>query len=138
MATHIMSRNNLRYIFPLFILFVILTALFIAGRTMLENWDADQGVLLVGNLIVFITVFVSYQLLQKAISSPNPQSFIRAMYGSFIIKFFLLALAAFVYIMITKKEVNKPALFTCVGIYFIYTFIEIAALMKLLKEKKNA
>jgi hypothetical protein len=40
--------------------------------------------------------------------------------------------------MITKKEVNKPALFTCVGIYFIYTFIEIAALMKLLKEKKNA
>ena len=105
---------------------------------MLENWDADQAVLLVGNLIVFATVFVSYFLLQKAIFSPNPQSFIRAMYGSFIIKFFLLALAAFVYIMVTKKEVNKPALFTCVGIYFIYTFIEIAALMKLLKEKKNA
>jgi len=34
--------------------------------------------------------------------------------------------------------VNKAALFTCIGLYFVYTFIEISVLLKLLKQKKNA
>lgn len=105
---------------------------------MLVKWNADQDVLVVGHLLVFTTALVSFLLLQKAIGSANPQAFVRAMYGSFIIKFFVLALAAFIYIMVTKQNVNKPALFGCIGLYFIYTFIEIGALMKLLKQKKNA
>jgi hypothetical protein len=117
---------------------VFVSGFFVAGRSLLAKWDTDQGVLVWGNLLVFATVITSFLLLRKAIDSPNPQSFVRAMYGSFIIKFFVLALGAFIYIMVAKKDVNKPALFGCIGLYFVYTFFEINALMKLLKEKKNA
>lgn len=133
-----MNQSNLRLLRPLLILFVFVSGFFVAGRSLLAKWDTDQGVLVWGNLLVFATVITSFLLLRKAIDSPNPQSFVRAMYGSFIIKFFVLALGAFIYIMVAKKDVNKPALFGCIGLYFVYTFFEINALMKLLKEKKNA
>ena len=104
---------------------------------MLVKWNADQSVMIIGNILVFATVLLSFFLLNKAIYSSNPQAFVRAMYGSFIIKFFVLALAAFIYIMVAGKNVNKAGLFTCIGLYFIYTFIEISVLLKLLKQRKN-
>ena len=52
-------------------------------------------------------------------------------------KFFVLAIAAFVYIAIFKKMISKPALFGCLGLYFLYTFIEMRSVMKMSK-KPNA
>jgi len=46
--------------------------------------------------------------------------------------------AAFAYIMMEKKNVNKPALIICMGLYLVYTFVEVSSLQKLLKQKKNA
>ena len=133
-----MNQNSLRPLRSLLILFIIVSGFLVAGRSILAKGQIDQEVFLVGNLIVFATVISSFLLLKKATTSPNPQVFVRAMYGSFIIKFFVLALVAFIYIMAVKKNVNKPALFGCIGLYFIYTFLEISAILKLLKEKKNA
>lgn len=120
------------------IVFVLLNVLLVTGKNLLESWNVDTVVLATGNLLVFVIVLVSYFLLRKAIYSSNPQVFVRAMYGSFMIKFFVLAIGAFIYIQVAGKNVNKQALFTNMGLYFVYTFIEISALMKLLKQKKNA
>lgn len=133
-----MNNNSLKLARPMIIVFILLNAFFITGKNMLAKWGADQQVLIIGNLVVFIMVFISFLLQQRSLQSNNGQAFVRAMYGSFIIKFFVLAIAAFVYIQITKKNVNKPALFACMGLYLVYTFLEINALMKLLKQKKNA
>lgn len=122
----------------MFIVFVLLNVLLVTGKNLLESWNVDTVVLATGNLLVFVIVLVSYFLLRKAIYSSNPQVFVRAMYGSFMIKFFVLAIGAFIYIQVAGKNVNKQALFINMGLYFVYTFIEISALMKLLKQKKNA
>jgi len=37
-----------------------------------------------------------------------------------------------------KKDVNKPGLFFCMGLYIVYTFIEVSGLMKVNKQKTNA
>jgi len=37
-----------------------------------------------------------------------------------------------------KKDLNKPALFACMALYLVYTFVEVSSLQKLLKQKKNA
>ena len=42
------------------------------------------------------------------------------MYGGFIIKFFVVAIAAFIYIMVTKKNVNKPL---CLSVWVFILFI---------------
>ena len=88
-------------------------------------------------LLVFILLNV-FLITYRSLQSSNPNSFVRAMYGGFIIKFFAVAIAAFIYIMITNKNVNKPALIACMLLYVVYTFIEVKTLLGLLKQKKNA
>jgi hypothetical protein len=133
-----MNRNSLAGLRPMILVFVLLNGFFVLGRTMLAKWDVDQSVVIGGNLILFIVSLASFLLTKRSLSSPNPNSFVRAMYGSFMIKFFVCAAAAFIYIMSAKKNVNKPALFICMGLYIVYTIIEVSSLLKLLKQKKNA
>lgn len=105
---------------------------------MLLRWGFDPDVLIVGNLLVVIITLVSYLVLNRGMRSTNLHSFVRAIYGSFILKFFVIAITAFVYIMIAKKNVNKASLITCMFLYLIYTFIEVSVLTKMMKQKKNA
>ncbi len=133
-----MNKNTLQSARPLLLVFILLTAFFVTAQSWLAKKGVSQEVLLAGNLLLFAVSISAFIITNKALSSSNPQAFVRAMYGSFIIKFFVLAIAAFVYIMVTKKNVNKPALIGCAALYIIYTGIETRGLMKLLKQKKNA
>ena len=133
-----MRNNKLAPIRPMIVLFVILNGIFIAGHGTLFRFQISRDVIIIANMLVFLVTLVSYLILKKSIDSPNPQSFIRAMYVSFIIKFFVVALAAFIYIMLSKENVNKYGLIAGMFLYLVYTFMEVSALRKLLKEKKNA
>lgn len=133
-----MNRNSIASLRPMILVFVLLNGFFVVGRTTLEKWGVDQSVVIGGNLVLFLVSLASFLLTKRSLSSPNPNSFVRAMYGSFMIKFFVCAAAAFIYIMSVKKNVNKPALFVCMGLYIVYTILEVSSLLKLLKQKKNA
>jgi hypothetical protein len=132
------KENKQRPFLPVIVLFIILNGFFVAGKSLLDKWDADQSVLIMGNLILFIATLLSYQVSLRGFRSDNSQASVRSVYGSFIIKFFICIIAAFAYIMYVKKEVNKPALFTCMGLYIVYTFAEVSILTRLSKQKKNA
>lgn len=123
---------------PFALLFVLLNCFFIIEKNFLTKRGIDYEVLIVGNLVLLIATGLSFYISQRSLNSTNPNSSVRSLYGSFMIKFFLIAIAAFIYILIAKKNINKPALFICMGLYLVYTFIEVAALQKLLKQKKNA
>lgn len=133
-----MNRNSMAPLRPMILVFVLLNGFFVVGKTTLAKWGVDQSVIIAGNLILFGVSLASFLLTRRSLASPNPNAFVRAMYGSFLIKFFVCAVAAFVYIMSEKKNVSKPALFACMGLYIVYTVIEVSSLLKLLKRKKNA
>jgi hypothetical protein len=132
-----MKQNAARPLFPVILLFVLLNGFFISGRTLLEKWSIDREVLIVGNLILFVVTLLSFWLGQRGLRSGNVQAFIRSIYASFIVKFFIIAVAAFIYIIAVKKNVNRPALIACMCLYLVYTFLEVSILMKMAKEKKN-
>ena len=121
---------------PLLLLFIILNAFFLTGKNFLIKQGIDHLVLIGGNLVLFIASALSFYISHKSITSNNPNSSVRSLYGSFMIKFFLIAIAAFVYIMVVKKNVNKPALVICMGMYLVYSFVEVASLQKLLRQTK--
>ncbi len=120
---------------PLLILFIILNCFFIAGKNWLLKKGVNHEVLIGGNLVLFLATALSFFVYQRSLKSTNPQASVRGMYGSFMIKFFLCLIAAFIYIMLAKKNLNKPALIICMGLYIVYTVIEVAVLQKLLKQK---
>ena len=130
--------KNMKPFLPVVLLFIVLNAFFIAGKTMLQRWDADQNVLIIGNALLFIITIVSFLLAQRGLRNTNTHAFIRAIIGGIMIKLFVFVIAAFIYISIFKKEINKPALFTCMGLYLVYTFFEVSVLTKQLKQKANA
>lgn len=61
----------------------------------------------------------------------------RSAYSSIMFKFFLAAIAAFIYIAVYKKELNKAGLFICMGLYLAYTFLEVSVLTRILRQKPN-
>ena len=133
-----MNRTNLKLIRPMILIFIFLNAFFLLGKDWLAKKGIDQDVLMMGNLLLFFVSLVTFLITNRSLQSGNPNAFVRAMYGGFIIKFFVVAIAAFVYIMVAKKDVNKPALFSCMGLYIVYTFFEVSSLLRVLKQKKNA
>jgi hypothetical protein len=133
-----MNRRSLAHLRPMILVFIMFNVLFIAGRNTLAKWGIDQTVVIVGNLIIFVDGVISFLLSYRSLKSQNPNVFVRAMYGSFMLKLFVGAAVVLIYVSMAKSATNKAGLFVCMGLYVIYTVLEVATLTKLLRQKKNA
>jgi hypothetical protein len=133
MATDSVNKAFISLVFLFLAFSIIFSLLWIFAI----HTPVDFRVLLGGNGLLFVVGLISLRMNVKAMMHQSVQVFLRLVYGSFILKFFVLAVVAFVYIAVFKKAVNKPALFGCFGLYFIYTFLEVRSVMKLSK-KPNA
>jgi ACR3 family arsenite efflux pump ArsB len=133
-----MDKNKKAAFFPLLIVFVLLNTFFITSKSWLAKKGIEHEVLIIGNLLICLVSLISIVITQRSFKNSNPNVFVRAVYSSFVIKFFILAIAALVYIVLSGKNVSRPAIFSCMGLYVIYSFIEVSALLRLLKQKKNA
>ena len=114
-----MIRKNRKPWFPIAFLFIILNALIFALKNKLVSKGFDTDVLLAGNAIVFLATFLSFIISWRSATSPNPNASLRSLYGSFMIKFFIIIAAAFIYIMTERKNLNKPALYASMGLYLV-------------------
>ena len=128
--------NRKRFL-PLLGLFIAVTSFANLFRGFLSGKGIDADVLVIGNSLIFLISLLSLYFHIKGFLDKNVQVFLRSVYGSLMIKMFGLAVIAAVYILVMKKEVNKPALFICMGLYILYTIIEIRQVFHLLKDKKN-
>jgi len=133
-----MAKNKLGGFVPVLIFYFLLNAFFVFGKEMVKGWGVDANVVGVGNALLFLITAISFSLAKKGMSNPNPHAFIRSVYVSVMLKLFVCMIAASIYIFTWKSHLNKPALFICMGLYLVYTFMEVAVLMKVLKQKTNA
>ena len=117
--------------------FLIVNVCLLIGQWQFPTSGISYKVLGVGNLLLFLVGCISVRMTVRALTDKNTQVFLRMIYGSFLLKFFVFAAAAFVYISTFKKEANKPALFGCLTLYIIYTVIEVRSALKQSK-KSNA
>ena len=126
-----------RSFLPISIIFVVSTALLLVLRSTFESWGISVNVMIVGNVILFFATLASFLLYTRAIRNNNVQVFLRMVYGGMFLKMMVCLIAAFVYIVTVKKGVSKGAVFGCMFLYFLYTFVEVAILMKLSKQQKK-
>ena len=135
-----MERKTLmRAFLPVLLVFIISSALVVSiGNTMEERWNIDKDVVLIGNLVLFLATAISFFLYQKSLTNNRVQVFLRMIYSGMFIKMFICLITAFIYISSAGKSVSKGAVFVCMFLYFVYSFIEIAVLLKLSKQHKNA
>lgn len=134
----IIPKSTARQSFSIFFVFSFLAILVLKWTNVFANAAIDGNVVQAANVVIFFATAFSFWLTERSLRSTNLNASVSSLYGSFMIKFFVIAIAAFIYIMVEKKNVNKPALFIGMGLYLIYTFLEVASLQKLLNQKKNA
>jgi hypothetical protein len=132
-----MKQTYSKLYIPVISLFLLLTVLFFALQTQLTRHGFDSKVMLIGNSILFLVTIISLNFHIKGFLHKNVQVFFRSVYGALMIKMFVCAGAVIIYAMMAKKNISKPALFTCMAFYFVYTFIEIRMIFRLLKQKKE-
>jgi cobalamin biosynthesis protein CobD/CbiB len=97
----------------------------------------DAKLLLYGNFLLFAVTGLSLGLLIGGMHAKTTASFLQSVYGSLIGKLFICGIAAFVYFK-TAAVLNKPTIFILLGLYLLYSFLEIRSILQLTKELKNA
>ena len=124
-------------IVPLIVVFLVIAVLIYVFRNFLELHGFDWQVLSAGNVFIYIVTAFSMNMLAKGLNAANTNAFLRNAYSGILIKLFACAGAAFIYILASGKNLNKPALFTCMGLYLVYTFVELSVILKQSNAKKN-
>ena len=125
-------RKTLRLILVFFGLVNILGML---TYTWLAKIGLDPDVLLVTNLFVCLLTLFSLWMLYKGMQSQSTASFMASVYGSFLAKLVLAAIAIVVYAKFAGNALNTPAVFGGMALYLVYTFIEVKGLLAFTTKK---
>lgn len=132
-----MKQQQGKLFLPVLGLYVLCSSLFLMGRSWLEANEFSFNVLMAGNLILFLVSSVSLYVHVKGFLNKNVNAFLRSIYSSLLVKMFVCVAAVIVYAVVSGEQLNKPALFLCMGLYFVYTFLEVRMVFRLLKQTKN-
>ncbi|RFS24786.1 hypothetical protein DVR12_06210 [Chitinophaga silvatica] len=125
-----------RFFIRLFALFGILNGLLFIFKPKLLDQGMHVTVLMIGNLLMAFISLVSYIIGRQGLASSNHNAFVRAIYGSMLIKFFLCIVGIVAYVLSFKPDFSKLTVFSLLFIYLIYTIFETLSLFRLTKLKK--
>jgi len=104
----------------------------------LQEYGFNVGFLIVANAILFILTFLGFYLQTKGVRSTNINAFIRGIYSSLLLKMFVIVAAILIYILLLGGETNTPSILASMGIYLVYTILEVIQLMKIARQKPDA
>lgn len=132
------NKSFIRVFLPVLLIFIITNGFFLTAGTLASKWNISTDIVIGGNLVLFVATGVSFFLYYKALRNNNVQIFLRMIYGGMFLKMMICLFAAFIYIMVAGKAVNKGAIIVCLFLYLIYSSVEIVLLLKQSKQRKNA
>jgi hypothetical protein len=133
-----MNQSLLKKFIPVIVVFISITVLVLVFQNILTAAGFNAGFLLAANVILFLLTFFGFFIQTKGVRSTNVHAFIRGVYSSLLLKMFVIVVAIVVYILVMGGQVNKPSLFTSMGIYLVYTSMEVIQLMKIARKKTDA
>ncbi len=124
-------------VYPLVFVFLIAAAIILIGRSFLQQRGIDWQVAMGGNVVIYVITIISMHLLTKGMHAQSTHAFLRNAYSGILFKLMACAVAAFIYILASGKSLNKPGLFVCMGLYLVYSLVEMRIIMKHSKQRKN-
>lgn len=133
-----MIQSLFKKFIPLTALFLLINLVVFIFEPSLKGYGFNISFLLVANTILFIITFLGFYLQTKGVSSTNINAFIRGVYSSLLVKMFVVVGAILIYILMMGGAVNTPSILASMGIYLVYTTVEVVQLMKIARRKNDA
>ncbi|MFW2475632.1 MAG: hypothetical protein ACN4EP_01875 [Sediminibacterium sp.] len=126
-----------KHIKPLLLLFLGINALILVAKSRLEGMGMRYEVVTIANILLFLFTLISLLLQIKAASNANPNAIVRAVMAGMGIKLIGFAVAILVYLSIVGKDKSNTSVYASLGLYMIYTWVEVRLFLKQ-NPKKNA
>ncbi len=131
------EKVSFKAFLPMVVIFAVVSLLAIFFKEQLLTRNFDLSLLHSGNVLLFTVTAISWIFHSKAINAGNTQAFLRNAYSALMLKLFACAISFFVYAIAMDGKVNKPALFSLMLLYLVYTFVELNILMRHSKRNSN-
>jgi hypothetical protein len=120
---------------PVVLLFFFINTLLITTPALFQRYGIDRSVVIIANALLFLSNVLVLFLQYRSMQNSNPNVFVRSKMLGTIIKLILLAGPFVAYVFINNKNVNKPAIYISIFLYFVYLAAEVATALKINKQK---
>lgn len=132
-----MTKENKPAVASIILLFLFVNGIVFFFKSNLDGWGIDSKVIIGSNVLLGIIGVFSVLAQERSLRSNNPNAWIRMVMVSTFIKLIVLGIAVVVYMTKAGVHKNKYAIFISMGLYVLYTWIEVRTSLKLNK-KSNA
>ncbi len=126
----------MRKYLPLLLLFILFNLIFTIFRENPLLAGYDINFILVANIILFALTVLGFLIVTGKAGTISTHAFMRGIYLSFLLKMFVIVTALFIFISVFR-QVNKPAIFVSMGMYIVYTGVEVFQLMKMVRNTQK-
>lgn len=130
-----MKKSYAQLARPLIVLFVLVNALAIVFQRKLEAKQVSVDVVITANLILFAIGMLNIYLQAKNLQNPNPRAIVRGMMVGTLFKLLVVAGAVLAYLVVTGPNRNRPGVLVGMGLYVIYTVLEVKISLRLNPKK---
>ncbi len=130
-----MKPRFLSLISPILKVGSLVTVAILAGWSILNGKGINAMVVLIANLILFLATLINLYFQFRNLDNPNPNAIIRGIMAGMFLKLFGLAAAVLIYLLAAGENRNVNAVFAGMGLYIIYTWLEVKISLRLNPKK---
>lgn len=128
------KQSFVKKIMPLFVVFIIVNCAVLIFHSQLQKININADVVIGANCILFFISTLSIALHKNACDKKNPNAIVRTMMLASLFKLMIAAFSIVIYIFIAREKRNSYGVFCGLGLYIIYTFIEVRIAGKMRNE----
>jgi hypothetical protein len=128
------KRKRGNAIAPMLVFFILVNSFCSLFKNWLDAKGIDHVVVIFSNCILFILSLVIFFMHKRSLQNTNPNVFIRSVMAGTFIKLVIIGGTAVVYLMTAGENKSVYGIVAGIGLYFVYTFIEVKSTSRLNKE----
>lgn len=132
-----MYKAKLKLLLPLILLMILVNVLFVVFGNFWKLHQVEISVVIGANTLLFLIAAISLISQLKSVDNPNPHAMVRGVMGSVVLKLFVLGTAAFIYLYAAGSNKSVNALFISMGLYIVYTWLEVRMALRLNPSKNG-
>jgi hypothetical protein len=120
------------------VVFLTVNALLSSLQATFQQYQIQTSVVLWGNLLLFVLSIGAALLHGVGMRSTDPYVFYRMVMLATMQKLFISAIVVVLYIVAVGKAKNAPGIYVGMGLYLIYTTIEVVGALRLSNKRQQA
>jgi len=118
---------------PMLVFFLLVNSFCLLFKNWLDAKNIDHGVVMSANSILFFLSIAIFFMHKRSAQSANPHVFVRSVMAGTFIKLIVIAGAVTVYLISAAENKSVYGILTGIGLYFVYTFLEVKSASRINK-----